>query len=137
MGRLNGNYLIKQGYQFLRPHVEKVKWAPLVTVRWILPRHRFFVWLMAQERLLTQDRLQKMQITQDNLCYLCGLEKEEHKHLFFKCDYSRKCRDLVHCWCLAHLPAQQCCEWCLKWRSRNQARKKLIAVILAALMTNI
>ncbi|XP_074293301.1 uncharacterized protein LOC141620285 [Silene latifolia] len=120
MGNLTRQYTIKQGYQFLRPDKEKVRWAPLVTVRWMLPRHRFCVWLIAQERLLTQDRLQKMQITHDNICFLCGLVEEDHEHLFFRCEYSRKCRDLVHNWCPVQLPTNHCCEWWVKWRSRSQ-----------------
>ncbi|XP_074306342.1 uncharacterized protein LOC141641584 [Silene latifolia] len=137
VGQLTGQYTIKQGYNFLRPDIEKVRWASLVTVRWMLPRHRLCVWLIAQERLLTQDRLKKMQIIPDNLCFLCGLVEEDHEHLFFRCEYSRKCRDLVHRWCPFQLPAEHCCDWWIKWRSRCLARKKVLAVVLAALMNNI
>ncbi|XP_074289275.1 uncharacterized protein LOC141614429 [Silene latifolia] len=137
VGQLKGQYTIKQGYNFIRPDIEKVRWAALVTVRWMLPRHRFCMWLIAQERLLTQDRLKKMQIIPDNLCFLCGLGEEDHEHLFFRCEYSRKCRDLVHRWCPFQVPAEHCCDWWVKWRSRCLARKKVIAVVLAALMNNI
>ncbi|XP_074292630.1 uncharacterized protein LOC141619515 [Silene latifolia] len=137
VGQMTGQYSIKHGYKFLRPDIEKVSWAALMTVKWMVPRHRFCVWLIAQERLLTQDRLMKMQIITGNLCFMCGLVEEDHEHLFFRCEYSRKCRDLVHAWCPFQITAEKCCDWWRNWRSRSLARKRVIAVVLAALMTNI
>ncbi|XP_074288169.1 uncharacterized protein LOC141613335 [Silene latifolia] len=128
VGQMTGQYTIKQGYRFLRPDIEKVNWAALTTVRWMVPRHRFCVWLIAQERLLTQDRLMKMRIIPANLCFLCGLVEEDHEHLFFRCEYSRKCRELVHRWCPFQLPAEKCCDWWITWRSRSLARKRVIAI---------
>ncbi|XP_074266118.1 uncharacterized protein LOC141588584 [Silene latifolia] len=124
VGQMTGQYSIKQGYKFLRPDIEKVSWAALMTVKWMVPRHRFCVWLIAQERLLTQDRLMKMQIITGNLCFMCGLVEEDHEHLFFRCEYSRKCRDLVHSWCPFQLPAEKCCDWWRNWRSRSLARNE-------------
>ncbi|XP_074273963.1 uncharacterized protein LOC141597407 isoform X1 [Silene latifolia] len=90
-----GSYSATQGYKFLVPEGEKVSWYPWIRTGWIIPRHRFLIWLVAQQRLLTQDRLQKMGIVQTNVCFLCGVEEESHEHLFFRCVYSERCWALV------------------------------------------
>ncbi|XP_074292881.1 uncharacterized protein LOC141619760 [Silene latifolia] len=98
------HYTLKEGYQWLRPVGDKVVWYPWVLNRMIIPRHAFLCWLVAQKRLLTQDRLIKMQVIQANCCYLCGEMLECHDHLFFQCRYSRICLELTACWCMVDLP---------------------------------
>ncbi|XP_074266141.1 uncharacterized protein LOC141588607 [Silene latifolia] len=106
-------YTVKKGYEWISPTVARVPWFPWVNITWMLPRHRFLVWLIAQRRLLTKNRLQRMMITQCNVCFLCGLEEEDHEHLFFKCVYSRFCRALLISWCKVDLPLQHCVDWWL------------------------
>ncbi|XP_074318871.1 uncharacterized protein LOC141655705 [Silene latifolia] len=88
------HYTLRQGYQWLKPDGDKVRWYPWMLNSWIIPRHTFLCWLVAQQRFLTQDRLLRMGIIQINCCFLCGLEEESHEHLFFGCIYSKICLQL-------------------------------------------
>ncbi|XP_074265267.1 uncharacterized protein LOC141587691 [Silene latifolia] len=101
---LQGEYTVSQGYCWLQPDYEQVVWAPWIMDNWLVPKHGFISWLAGHHRLLTQDRLIRMNVIQTNTCYLCGQGPEEHSHLFFRCVYSNKCRELVSAWCNEQLP---------------------------------
>ncbi|XP_074265999.1 uncharacterized protein LOC141588455 [Silene latifolia] len=45
------------GYKWLLPAAETVRRVPWVGNKLMLPKHKFFAWLVVQQRLLTQDRL--------------------------------------------------------------------------------
>ncbi|XP_074293453.1 uncharacterized protein LOC141620497 [Silene latifolia] len=130
-------YSIKRGYLWLKPDSDNVPWYPLMLNKWIVPKHSFLCWLVARERLLTQDRLVKMTVIQENVCYLCGLQEENHHHLFFECIYSKKCIQLVAEWCKVDLPRTGCIHWWVNWRHSSACRKKIIALILACSMYQI
>ncbi|XP_021730736.1 uncharacterized protein LOC110697654 [Chenopodium quinoa] len=51
-----------------------------------------------QNRLRTRSMLVDWGICQDNTCLLCGNAVEDRKHLFFDCDYSRKCISGISAW---------------------------------------
>ncbi|XP_074305178.1 uncharacterized protein LOC141640190 [Silene latifolia] len=127
-------YTIGLGYKWLLPDREPVRWYPWVNQRWSVPRHLFCCWLVVQGRLLTQDRLRRMHIIDQNCCVLCGVNEETHDHLFFGCVFSRKCKNLVSDWCKIKFPDQNSIDWWLKWRSRSFGRKKGMAVILSSLI---
>ncbi|XP_074297900.1 uncharacterized protein LOC141628691 [Silene latifolia] len=131
------HYSIKDGYQWLIPERATVSWYPWMLNKWILPKHGFMVWLVAQKRFLTQDRLVKMNIIHVNCCFLCGDAEESHSHLFFDCCYSRSCLQLISDWCLMHLPVTDCIQWWVKWKIPELSRKKIIVVIIASLMAHI
>ncbi|XP_074271179.1 uncharacterized protein LOC141595105 [Silene latifolia] len=88
-------YSIRMGYSWLLPDSDNVPWYPWWINKWVVPKHGFIGWLMAQHRLLTQDRLQSMNVIQSNQCYLCGIAAENHNHLFFQCEYSKQCSKCV------------------------------------------
>ncbi|OVA02896.1 Reverse transcriptase zinc-binding domain [Macleaya cordata] len=50
----------------------------------------FFLWLLNQEKLLTQDNLQRRGWNFPNHCYLCEEETETVRHLFIECKYSKE-----------------------------------------------
>ncbi|XP_074288928.1 uncharacterized protein LOC141614071 [Silene latifolia] len=131
------DYSIKSGYVWLKPDSEKVPWYPWMLNKWIVPKHSFLCWLVASERLLTQDRLVKMGVIQQNVCYLCGLQEESHQHLFFECIYSMKCIQVVSAWCMVDLPHMECIKWWTDWRQSSACMKKIVAVILACSMYHI
>ncbi|XP_074297188.1 uncharacterized protein LOC141627882 [Silene latifolia] len=85
-------YSAKQGYEWLNPRGLMLPWVPWVNIKWMIPRHAFLVWIVAQQKLLTQDRLQKFGMVQSNVCYLCGVEEEDHEHIFFQCRSDELCR---------------------------------------------
>ncbi|XP_074313912.1 uncharacterized protein LOC141649113 [Silene latifolia] len=130
-------YSLKEGYHWLKPVGDKVQWYPWMLNRMIIPRHVFMCWLVAQNRLLTQDRLLKMNIIQNNCCYLCGETMECHEHLFFQCRYSRLCLELTGCWSLVDLPEKNCIEWWIRWRQQSIWFKQAVAMILASLLAHI
>ncbi|XP_074315405.1 uncharacterized protein LOC141651600 [Silene latifolia] len=128
---------VKEGYHWLKPVGDKIQWYPWMLNRMIIPRHVFMCWLVAQNRLLTQDRLLKMNIIQNNCCYLCGETMECHEHLFFQCRYSRMCLELTGCWCLVDFPEKNCIEWWVRWRQQSIWYKHAVAMILASLLAHI
>ncbi|XP_074301438.1 uncharacterized protein LOC141632827 [Silene latifolia] len=87
----NCDYTVKVGYKWLVDDAADVIWHPWTRNRLILPKHTFFIWLVAHQRLLTQDRLMRMQIAARNRCLLCDADEENIEHLFFQCSYSKRC----------------------------------------------
>ncbi|XP_074306227.1 uncharacterized protein LOC141641468 [Silene latifolia] len=130
-------YSVSQGYKWLVPDVEDVWWHPWSTNRWVVPKHGFVAWVMAHGKLLTQDRLQRLQLTQTNQCFLCGVAAEDHSHLFFQCAYSEICCKLISDWCKVRLPTQDCVQWWISARYRSLGMKQIIGVILTSLVYHI
>lgn len=75
-------------YTYLSGDAAQVGWAPLVWIKRGIPRQSFHVWLVAQNRLPTRDRLLSWGIQTDHLCLLCNNHSESRNHLFQECDYS-------------------------------------------------
>ncbi|XP_074283124.1 uncharacterized protein LOC141607668 [Silene latifolia] len=130
-------YTIKAGYHWLKPDGNLVPWYPWMLNKWLIPRQAFIVWLIAHQKLLTQDRLIRMQIISENKCFLCGLQEENLNHLFLEFSFSRKCSDMVSEWCCFRFPMQQLISWWIEWRQASACKKKIIAMILASLMYHI
>ncbi|XP_075492539.1 uncharacterized protein LOC142530599 [Primulina tabacum] len=63
----------------------KWPWKPLLNRAFILPKHRFTLWMMAHAKLLTRVRLP---FVVDKSCALCNEEAESINHLFFLCKFS-------------------------------------------------
>ncbi|XP_074300097.1 uncharacterized protein LOC141631307 [Silene latifolia] len=64
-----------------------------------------YSWLVDEgNRLLTQDRMFKMKIIQENRCLLCGIDEESIEHLYFKCLFGRKCLALLSNWLQVDVP---------------------------------
>ncbi|XP_060972354.1 uncharacterized protein LOC133038276 [Cannabis sativa] len=84
-------YKIQQGYHLLFSEYEKLPWSNLVWDRLIIPKHRFILWLVLWERLNMKERISKYTHNMDSKCLSCGKKDESIDHLFFECDYSRKC----------------------------------------------
>ncbi|XP_074277626.1 uncharacterized protein LOC141601261 [Silene latifolia] len=107
------SYSIQSGYEWLKHHPAIAPWFSFTWVKEAVPRHNFIGWLIANERLLTRDRLHRIGITSDISCVLCENAQESHDHLFFKCIYSRRCLDLVATNLGCNLPCTQCPRWWL------------------------
>ncbi|XP_062108200.1 uncharacterized protein LOC133819058 [Humulus lupulus] len=55
-----------------------------------LPKHRFLLWQVINEQLLTRDNLIRLHIQVPILlCPVCGSYSENHHHLFFACSLSK------------------------------------------------
>ncbi|XP_074315304.1 uncharacterized protein LOC141651495 [Silene latifolia] len=114
-----------------------IAWHPWTSTRLIIPRHGFIVWLTAHKRLLTQDRLLRMGITQTNVCFLCGCNAETVEHLFFQCPFSSRCLELAATWLKIAPPDKGVMEWWVKQRARSLLLKQVIAVVLASLIYHV
>ncbi|XP_074315333.1 uncharacterized protein LOC141651524 [Silene latifolia] len=130
-------YIIKAGYQWLKPTAGRVPWYPWMLNEWLIPRQQFMCWLLAHKRLLTQDKLLRMGVIQSNICFLCGLQEESMDHLFFECPFSRQCRELVSDWCRFQLPQQNCIRWWIELRQAAACKKKVIAMIVSGLLYHV
>lgn len=53
------------------------------------PKHRFIVWLAVHDRLLTKERMQRLNTPIGNTyCCLCDKQAQEtNKHLLWQCKY--------------------------------------------------
>ncbi|XP_074313629.1 uncharacterized protein LOC141648813 [Silene latifolia] len=130
----NQDYTIRKGYNWLGPTSKKVVWSKFVWVKEAIPKHSFIGWLVAQNRLLTRDRLKKMGIIEDETCPLCGTLPESHHHLFFSCIFSQKCLQLMSAKLGCHLPSHDFIEWWTSRRFSIPVQKNKIAATYLALI---
>ncbi|GJU26824.1 RNA-directed DNA polymerase, eukaryota, reverse transcriptase zinc-binding domain protein [Tanacetum coccineum] len=90
----------KQAWEDLRDEWPKVNWSKVVWFNQLVPRHAFILWLAVQNKLLTQDRMEKWHKSNDLKCSLCKQCADSHDHLFFKCSYTMKVwtevREMTH-----------------------------------------
>ncbi|XP_056690489.1 uncharacterized protein [Spinacia oleracea] len=91
-------YSIQKVYQKLVQQHEKVPWGSAVWNRASIPKTRVICWLMVQGRLQTRERLHKIGVCNTTTCLLCEAKDETHSHLFFDCEYSRRCLQGVEEW---------------------------------------
>ncbi|XP_074298874.1 uncharacterized protein LOC141629839 [Silene latifolia] len=130
-------YSVQLGYSWLAEEVADVPWYTWIRNRIMLPKHEVFIWLVARNRLLTQDRLMKMNIVQGNCCFLCGAAEETIDHLFFLCPFSQQCRQHIATWLDYPIPNQTVISWWLGYRDRSLLRKHIIAACMAHVMYSI
>ena len=79
--------LVKEAYHVIHGQGLKVPWANFVWAKKIAPRHSFIMWLVAQQKLMTMDKLVHWGVISQNCCFLCSREEESHNHLFLKCSF--------------------------------------------------
>jgi hypothetical protein len=61
-------------------------------------KHRLFVWLLVQNKILTVDRLQVRNWSCDPICRLCDQEPETAQRLCLHCVYAQEVWHLVSGW---------------------------------------
>ncbi|XP_071708750.1 uncharacterized protein [Rutidosis leptorrhynchoides] len=81
-------YQTSKAWVNLRENKPKVSWYHVIWFKQATPKHDFVLWLVIQNRLVTQDKLQKWYPNLQLKCVLCDLEVDSHKHLFYSCAYS-------------------------------------------------
>jgi hypothetical protein len=54
------------------------------------PKHRFFTWLLVQERILKADKLQDRNWLCNPMCPLCNLAPETTQHLCLQCPHAQR-----------------------------------------------
>lgn len=80
-----GVYDARSAWEAVRTKFPVQPWAKVVWFKKNAPRWAFILWLAAQGKLNTKDRLHKWGMTADEICPLRSREQETHKHLFFGC----------------------------------------------------
>nr|GEW39637.1 hypothetical protein [Tanacetum cinerariifolium] len=76
----------------IRPRNAKVDWCKVVWFSSCIPRHAFNFWLVIKQRLKTQDKLARWDVSGSlsTVCPLCELVPDSHEHLFFECSFSQQ-----------------------------------------------
>ena len=92
------HYSVKQVYEKMLDLKPRVHWDRLAWNRLLTPKHRFICWLAAQCRLQTTAKLARIGISQTALCLICGLQDEDHNHLFFQCQFSYQIMHAMQQW---------------------------------------
>ncbi|XP_062075630.1 uncharacterized protein LOC133779723 [Humulus lupulus] len=78
---------------------QTVTYCSAVWCKLSLPKHRFMLWQVINEQLLTRDNLLKLHILVPvNLCPVCGCFPESHHHLFFFCCLFNQVLQLLFFW---------------------------------------
>ncbi|KAL9677949.1 hypothetical protein QQ045_015787 [Rhodiola kirilowii] len=67
----------------------EVDWYKLVWNDFNAPRDSFNAWLVAQDRLMTKDRMCKWGFVGGNACVFCKATEESRNHLFFDCSFTK------------------------------------------------
>lgn len=86
----SGSYSSKSAYD--RFMVGGASFAPADRIwrTWAPPRCKFFLWLAAQDKCWTADRLAKRGLNHPVQCPLCDQEDETVQHLLISCVFSRE-----------------------------------------------
>ncbi|XP_021770740.1 uncharacterized protein LOC110734925 [Chenopodium quinoa] len=91
-------YVIHEVYDWLHGFGQEVDWKSWVWNQFNSPKHMFISWLAIHNKLKTRDRLERFGICNDNRCLLCGDAIVNRNHLFFECNYSKRCVALIADW---------------------------------------
>ncbi|WMV51210.1 hypothetical protein MTR67_044595 [Solanum verrucosum] len=92
-GRYNlthsGQYSISASYNAMLGELNRLRIADLIWTSVAQPRHRMIMWLAVQGRLLTKERMLRLNIPVDNeICCLCHSQvMETQLHLFAHCTW--------------------------------------------------
>ena len=65
---------------------------------WAPPKHKFFAWLIIQDRVWTADRLQRRGWPNCGLCQLCKREPETAAHIIFRSRYTVRIWTEIKTW---------------------------------------
>nr|XP_016463101.1 PREDICTED: uncharacterized protein LOC107786164 [Nicotiana tabacum] len=97
---VNGEYSITRSYLDIIGSHSRMRIAELVWTAMAQPRHRFIMWLAIHGRLLTRERLLKLQIPVENMyCCLCDAQvMETNTHLFGECDWFQNVKQELVQW---------------------------------------
>ncbi|GJZ20771.1 RNA-directed DNA polymerase, eukaryota, reverse transcriptase zinc-binding domain protein [Tanacetum coccineum] len=74
-------FSVKEVHNSLCVNTPTVQWWKVVWFSQNIPKHPFILWLAIQDRLSTQDKLQKWGIY--------AVNRKDLPHLFFKCEFSK------------------------------------------------
>lgn len=105
-------------------------------------KHRFFVWLLLQSKILTVDRLMARNRPCNPLCSLCQGAPETVEHLCLHCPFALQVWQFVHKWAnnLVPLPSMNVDLqdwWRLSLKTVNKAKRRGSAAVLIYIAWNL
>jgi hypothetical protein len=86
----NGNYTTKAAYESFFIGSTSFELFHRIWRTWAPPKKKFFLWLVAQRRVWTADRLQKRGMAHPVACPFCDQEQETLDHLLLGCVFTRE-----------------------------------------------
>ncbi|XP_073359862.1 uncharacterized protein [Aegilops tauschii subsp. strangulata] len=121
----SGKYSARSAYalQFLGSSTSQFK--SIIWDTWAPAKLKIFAWLLHQDRLWCNDRLQHRGWSNNYFCQLCRRNLESADHLFWECSFTKAvCTDLAT-W--QHCQACQPATWC----NSNSSLERMTAMIEA------
>ncbi|XP_059064039.1 uncharacterized protein LOC131856346 [Cryptomeria japonica] len=86
-----GEYTVASGYRELLSHRvdgDEIQWWKKIWNKSSWPKCNCFVWILAWNKCLTWDNIQKHGFQGPSIYVLCGANEEDLAHLFFRCPFS-------------------------------------------------
>lgn len=83
-------YSFKEIYEKLVRENEKVNCSSTISNRLNVPKHRFIMWLIVQQKLQTTSRPASIGVSASTSCLIYDTSSEDHAHLFFTCAFQFK-----------------------------------------------
>ncbi|KAL9236163.1 hypothetical protein vseg_010864 [Gypsophila vaccaria] len=105
-------YFTAVAYEWMRGSLKTVPWHSVIWNKWVTPIHQFLGWVYARGGLRTNDMMQKLGLTTNEVCYLCGQAPETTGHLFFDCDYNKQVTTKLMAATSLHIPQHGILDWC-------------------------
>ncbi|KAL0420941.1 UNVERIFIED_CONTAM: hypothetical protein Slati_3117000 [Sesamum latifolium] len=132
----SNDFTTMEAYHLFQPTGPKVNWSSLLLGPYRIARNCFILWLAILERLSTLDCAWWQGQDRSSVLYARGIA-ETHDHLFFGCEYFRRClqklRSEVH-FSLSFQSWRPNVDWVARhWRGRhplNAASRALLASLV-------
>ncbi|XP_022895208.1 uncharacterized protein LOC111409387 [Olea europaea var. sylvestris] len=113
---MHDKFSTKIAYDYFRHKGTLKPWEGEVWKPCITPKHSFLLWLAAQSKLLTKDKLLFLDI--DRRCVFCRLFEETCDHLFFKCSFTSSLWGSIRSW-LGITRSMSTLAIALKWMKKE------------------
>lgn len=91
----NVRFQMSKAYQTFFIQRDTVEWRGLICGNVASPRSKFIVWMMADHKLPTMDRLFKQGMISGKICKLCNQQEETHDHLFLSYNWTVSLKKFV------------------------------------------
>ncbi|KAF3624066.1 hypothetical protein FXO37_31551 [Capsicum annuum] len=129
----DGIYSVSSSYIAMLGTVTRLRKADLLWSSIMLPTQRVIMWLAYQDRLLTNARMQKLNIHMDTEeCCLCAEDEAETvQRPFVDCQLVSEVRNAMSSWAGITIPrkaATRSLQW-IKGRRWKQLKKEIVAAI--------
>ncbi|XP_074291410.1 uncharacterized protein LOC141618203 [Silene latifolia] len=95
---LKGEFVVSKAYNLFRKKRIKLGWTKALICLELLPKHKVCVIQATQQVLSTLDKISARGYPMVNWCCLCETTWESHRHLFFRCSYSKNLCRLMMSW---------------------------------------